>query len=171
MIDEATRERFIYAYKEHSGFSTVDFIQRAVVYFGYAPLVIQTDNGTEFTNPKGTGAGKVHVADQIMNRLGIKHQLIRPYTPRHNGKVERSHRTDQERFYNFLSFSTFEELQDKMRDWLNRYNRKPHTALRNRYGKKALQSPLDKRAELLGMLKEGAIAEKVRFLKSSDRVA
>ena len=106
-----------------------------------------------------------------MEKLGIRHQLIRAYTPRHNGKVERSHRTDQERFYNFLTFSTFEELQDKMRDWLNRYNRKPHTALRNRYGKKTLQSPLDKRAELLGMLKEGAIAEKVRFLKSSDRVA
>ena len=171
MIDEATRERFIYAYKEHSGFSTVDFIKRAVVYFGYAPIVIQTDNGTEFTNPKGTGEGKVHIADQIMRRLGIKHQLIRPYTPRHNGKVERSHRTDQERFYNFLQFLTFEELQEKMRDWLNRYNRKPHTALRDRNGKMAMQSPLDKRAELLAMLKEGAIAAKVRFIKNSDRAA
>ena len=171
MIDEATRERFIYAYKEHSGFSTVDFIKRAVVYFGYAPIVIQTDNGTEFTNPKGTGEGKAHIADQIMRRLGIKHQLIRPYTPRHNGKVERSHRTDQERFYNFLQFLTFEELQEKMRDWLNRYNRKPHTALRDRNGKMAMQSPLDKRAELLAMLKEGAIAAKVRFIKNSDRAA
>ena len=106
-----------------------------------------------------------------MRRLGIKHQLIRPYTPRHNGKVERSHRTDQERFYNFLQFSTFEELQEKMRDWLNRYNRKPHTALRDRNGKMAMQSPLDKRAELLAMLKEGAIAAKVRFIRNSNRVA
>lgn len=171
MIDEATRERFIFAYKEHSGWSTKDFIQRAVVYFGYAPRVIQTDNGTEFTNPKGTGEGKVHIADQTMNKLGIKHQLIRAYTPRHNGKVERSHRTDQERFYNFLQYTTFEELQEKMREWLNRYNRKPHTALRDRNGRMALQSPLDKRAELLQMLKEGAITERVRFVKNSDRVA
>lgn len=171
MIDEATRERFIYAYKEHSGFSTQDFIKRAVLYFGYAPKVIQTDNGTEFTNPKGTGDGKVHIADQIMNQLGIRHQLIRPYTPRHNGKVERSHRTDQERFYNFLQFSTFEELQEKMQDWLNRYNRKPHTALRNRYGKKVLQSPLDKREELLEILKEGTTGARVRFVKNSSRVA
>lgn len=171
MIDEATRERFIYAYKEHSGWSTKDFIQRAVLYFGYAPAVIQTDNGTEFTNPKGTGDGKVHIADVTMNRLGIKHQLIRPYTPRHNGKVERSHRTDQERFYNFLQYETFEELQEKMAAWLVRYNKSPSTALRDRNGKKTWQSPLDKRAELLAALKELENAPKVRFLKNHKRIA
>lgn len=172
MIDEATRERFIYAYREHSGWSTKDFIRRAVVYFGYAPKVIQTDNGTEFTNPKGTGEGKVHIADITMNALGITHQLIRPYTPRHNGKVERSHRTDQERFYNHLQYKTFDELQDKMGEWLNRYNHTPSTALRNKYGKRVLQTPLDKRAELLAILKEGAPnVPKVRFVKNSDRAA
>lgn len=171
MIDEATRERFIYAYKEHSGYSTADFIQRAVLYFGYAPITIQTDNGTEFTNPKGTGDGKVHIADRVMQRLGIKHQLIRPYTPRHNGKVERSHRTDQERFYNYLQYVTFEELQEKMQAWLIRYNKKPHTALRNRYGKYAWQSPLEKRAELLEILKEGTTDARVRFVKNTARTA
>ena len=77
MIDEATRERFIYPYKEKSGYSTVDFIKRAIIYFGYLPSIIQTDNGTEFTNPKGTGEGKVHAVDQLLNRLRIKHKLIR----------------------------------------------------------------------------------------------
>lgn len=167
MIDEATRERFIYAYKEQSGWSTQDFIRRAVLYFGYAPQIIQTDNGREFTNPKGTGEGKVHIADITMNKLKIKHQLIRPYTPRHNGKVERSHRTDQERFYKFLQYSTFEELQEKMAAWLIRYNHSPSTALRNRYGKKTWQSPLEKRAELLEILKECADAPKVRFIKKT----
>lgn len=98
MIDEATRERFIYPYKEKSGYSTVDFIKRAIIYFGYLPAVIQTDNGTEFTNPKGTNEGKVHAVDILLSKLKIKHKLIRVYTPRHNGKVERSHRTDQENF-------------------------------------------------------------------------
>ena len=171
MIDEATRERFIYAYRENPGWSTKDFIQRAVLYFGYAPAVIQTDNGTEFTNPKGTGEGKVHIADVTMKRLGIRHQLIRPYTPRHNGKVERSHRTDQERFYNFLQYSTFEELQEKMGAWLIRYNKAPSTSLRDRYGKRVLQSPLDKRAELLQILKEGERKESVRFVKNHARAA
>ena len=171
IIDEATRERFIYAYKELSGWSTKDFIQRAILYFGYAPAVIQTDNGTEFTNPKGTNPGKVHIADKVMNQLKIKHQLIRPYTPRHNGKVERSHRTDQERFYNFLQYSTFEELQEKMSEWLIRYNNTPSTALRNRYGKRAMQTPLEKRAEYLEILKEKGELQKVRFLKNHKRAA
>ncbi len=37
MIDEASRERFIYPYKEQSSFSTIDFVKRAIVYFGYQP--------------------------------------------------------------------------------------------------------------------------------------
>jgi len=36
--------------------------------------------------------------------LGIRHKLIRPYTPRHNGKVERSHREDQKIFYSLDDF-------------------------------------------------------------------
>ena len=36
--------------------------------------------------------------------LGIRHKLIRPYTPRHNGKVERSHREDQKLFYSLDDF-------------------------------------------------------------------
>ena len=34
-----------------------------------------------------------------LKKHGIEHKLIRPYTPRHNGKVERSHRKDNEYFY------------------------------------------------------------------------
>ena len=49
MIDEASRERFIYPYKEKSGFLTVDFVKRAITYFAYAPRMLQTDNGAEFT--------------------------------------------------------------------------------------------------------------------------
>ena len=100
IIDEASRERFIYPYKEQSSYSTVDFVKRAILYFGYKPLTIQTDNGQEFTHTKKTD--RIHPLDALLNELNIKHQLIRPRTPRHNGKVERSHRNDQNRFYNYL---------------------------------------------------------------------
>ena len=167
MIDEATRERFIYPYKEHCGFSTVDFIKRALVHFGYIPEIIQTDNGTEFTNPKGTGEGKVHIVDKLLNKLGIKHQLIRAYTPRHNGKVERSHRSDQECFYNSLTFYSFEELREKMKDWLIRYNNRPHSSLRDKNGKRAWQSPIQKREELLEEIREHKELYHIRFLKKA----
>ena len=46
IIDEASRERFIYPYKEQSSYSTVDFVKHVIVYFGYKPITIQTDNGS-----------------------------------------------------------------------------------------------------------------------------
>ncbi len=168
IIDEATRERFIYAYKEKSGYSTRDFVKRALIYFGYLPKTIQTDNGAEFTNPKGTGERKIHTVDILLNQIGVKHQLIRAYTPRHNGKIERSHRSDQEGFYNKLKFSSFEELQEKMSAWLTVYNNRPHSALRNREGKKVWQTPLQKRAELLEILREIDNEPKIRFLKKKS---
>ena len=45
MIEEASRKRFNRAYKEQSSFSTVDFVKRAITFFGYAPQIVQTDNG------------------------------------------------------------------------------------------------------------------------------
>ena len=167
MIDETTRERFLYPYKEHSGYSTVDFIKRAIVHFGYLPEVIQTDNGTEFTNPKGTGDGKIHIVDQLLNKLKIRHQLIRVYTPRHNGKVERSHRTDQESFYNRITFKSFEDLKQQMIDWNFRYNNRPHSSLRDKNGKRTWITPLQKRAELLELLKENRSSFNIRFLKKT----
>lgn len=166
MIDEATRERFLFPYKEKSGYSTVDFVKRAVVYFGYAPQTIQTDNGTEFTNPKGTGEGKKHALDILLDRLGIRHQLIRVYTPRHNGKVERSHRTDSEFFYKTLTFETYEELKEKMAAWVVRYNNRPHSALRNKEGKRVWLTPLQKREQLIELLHEDTDAPRIRFIKN-----
>lgn len=127
VIDEASRERFIYPYKEQSSYSTVDFIKRAIVYFGYTPKTIQTDNGQEFTYLKNTD--KIHFFDQFCNELNINHQLIRPRTPRHNGKVERSHRNDSERFYRYLSFYSYDDLILQMKAYLKRSNNIPMQTL------------------------------------------
>lgn len=140
MIDEASRERFIYPYKEQSGYSTTDFIRRAIVYFEYKPEMIQTDNGAEFTNFSNTN--RVHSMDVLCQKLGIKHKLIRPRTPWHNGKVERSHRNDQERFYNHLSFYSYDDLKFQMKRWLYRSNRIPMAVL-------GWTSPYEKRRSLL----------------------
>ena len=139
MIDEASRERFIYAYKEQSSYSTIDFTKRAIIYFGYAPETIQTDNGGEFTHSAKTN--RVHPFDLLCNRLGIHHKTIRPKTPWHNGKVERSHRNDQERFYNYLKFYSYEDLQLQMKSYLRRSNRIPMSVL-------GWRSPVEMRREL-----------------------
>lgn len=127
VIDEASRERFIYPYREQSSYSTIDFVKRAISYFGYTPKIIQTDNGMEFTYVQETK--RIHPLDKLCVSLGIEHKLIRPRTPRHNGKVERSHRIDQERFYNHLSFYSFDDLKLQMKRYLIRYNNTPKPVL------------------------------------------
>ncbi|MDD6276022.1 MAG: DDE-type integrase/transposase/recombinase [Clostridia bacterium] len=139
MIDEASRERFIYPYKEQSGYSTVDFVKRAIIYFGYAPEIIQTDNGSEFCNTKKTN--RIHYFDRFCAEFNIHHKTIRPKTPWHNGKVERSHRNDQERFYNYLNFYSYDDLLIQMKRYLKRSNNIPMAVL-------GWKSPLQKRAEL-----------------------
>ncbi len=104
VIDEAfSRTIYLSLHGTKRAYSTVDFLKRAIDYFGYQPQILQTDNGGEFTHLKKTD--RIHPLDVICGKIGIKHKQIRPRTPRHNGKVERSHRNDQERFYNHMSFS------------------------------------------------------------------
>ena len=127
MVEEASRKRFIYAYEENSSHSTIDFVKRAIIFFGYAPKTIQTDNSGEFSHFSRTK--RVHPFDIFCNQYKIEHKLIRPRTPWHNGKVERSHRNDQERFYNYLSFYSFNDLQIQMKRYLQRSNNIPMVVL------------------------------------------
>ena len=127
MIEEASRKRFIYAYTEQSSFSTVDFVKRAITYFGYVPQTIQTDNGGEFRHTAKTK--RVHPLELFCQKNGIIHKTIRPRTPWHNGKVERSHRSDQERFYNHLRFYSLADLQIQMKRYLRRSNNIPMSVL------------------------------------------
>lgn len=121
VIDEASRERFIYPYQENNSYSSTDFLQRAIIYFRYKPKIVQTDNGFEFSHFKETKM--IHPFQVLCEKLQIEHKLIRPRTPRHNGKVERSHRNDNERFYRNLKFYSYNDLLEQMKRYLYRSNR------------------------------------------------
>ena len=123
-IDEASRERFLFYYDEVSPMATVDFVMRCIKYFGYRPEEIQTDNGPEFTwNMERIH--RPHPLDELCRKIEIKHHRIRPRTPRHNGKVERSHRTDNERFYSRNIFFSLTDLRTKGAKYLRSYNNTP----------------------------------------------
>ena len=123
-IDEASRERFIYHYTEHTPMNTVDFIYRCFLFYGYKPEEIQTDNGMEFTWNQEKFK-KIHPLDDLCMKEHIYHHKIKPRTPRHNGKVERSHRNDNERFYNTLKFYSLEDLRYQAKLYLKRSNNIP----------------------------------------------
>ena len=56
--------------------------------------------------------------DKFLEKLGIEHILIPPRTPWHNGKVERSHRSDQRYFYDWEKFTSVEEFNEKLKEHL-----------------------------------------------------
>ena len=117
-IDEFTRLRLLAAYPEQSTFSSADFLKKLVRWYtrrGIRVECVQTDNGPEFTNRFLSGRQDCpSLFEKTASDLGVRHKLIRPYTPRHNGKVERSHREDQKRFYSSHSFYSLDDFAKQL---------------------------------------------------------
>ena len=146
-IDEYTRLRYTYFCKEHTTYESTVFVDRLIKYFPFKIELIQTDNGFEFTHKLSWNAfnkDKKTMFENRLKELGIKHSLIRPHTPTQNGKVERSHRKDQERFYYKRIFISLEDLKEKGKRWLREYNNFPMRPLK-------WMSPIEKLREYEGI--------------------
>lgn len=138
-IDEFTRFRYLEAFQEHSTYSSSEFIKHVVQKFPYAIECVQTDNGLEFTNRLSNGNSKKPSLFEItLQQLGIRHKLIRPFTPRHNGKVERSHRKDNEEFYASHKFYSFDDFRKQLAVRQRQYNNFPMRPLNWRSPKQVL---------------------------------
>ena len=125
-IDEYSRFRFIMAFKEQSTYSSIQFLNALIKAFPFKIECIQTDNGLEFIKSfDERKKGKISLFEARLKELGITHKLIRPFTPRHNGKVERSHRKDNEYFYATHKFYSFEDFSKQLAVHLKRYNSFP----------------------------------------------
>lgn len=127
-IDEYTRIRYLWFSNEHSTYESAKFIDKLVKAMPFEIKEIQTDNGFEFTNRLSWNIGtreKKTLFEKKLEEKGIKHKLIKPHTPRHNGKVERSHRKDQERFYYNKVFCSFEDFKNRLKYWEKEYNNFP----------------------------------------------
>ena len=111
-IDEFTRLRYLEVFDELSTYSSKQFLINMVKYFPFTVKTVRTDNGVEFTNRLGNSTNpKPTLFEQTLKELNIAHDYIKPYTPRHNGKVERSHRKDNERFYNVKTFYSIKDIR------------------------------------------------------------
>ena len=118
-IDDATRIRALRVYRRHTQQNVIAFIDHVVGKFPFRIHTIRTDRGHEFQ-----ALFHWHLADQ-----GIRHVYIKPRTPQLNGKVERSHRTDQQEFYQLLSYKGDVDLEQRLTEWEHFYNyHRPHGA-------------------------------------------
>ena len=138
-IDEYSRFRYLEAFREHSTYSSTQFLKHVVEKFPYAIECVQTDNGFEFTNEMGNSKKKpLTLFEKTLAQLGIRHKKIRAFTPRHNGKVERSHRKDNEYFYADHKFYSFEDFAKQLAVHQRKYNDFPMRPLNWRSPKQVL---------------------------------
>ncbi|MFV0503714.1 MAG: DDE-type integrase/transposase/recombinase [Lachnospirales bacterium] len=99
VIDEYSRKRVLLIVDEKSITNRIKFLENLEEKMGFEINTVQTDNGSEFVN-NSEETSKLTAFEEKLNELNIKHKRTKPYLPWQNGKVERSHRTDGERFYN-----------------------------------------------------------------------
>ncbi len=132
-IDDATRIRTLQIYSRHNQANAINFIDYVIAKFPFRIHTIRTDRGHEFQ-----AQFHWHVED-----LGIRHAYNKPGSPQLNGKVERSHRTDQEEFYQLLTYTDDVDLNKKLQAWQNFYNfNRPHGALKGKTPYEVLKATL-----------------------------
>ena len=132
-VDDATRIRALKIYTRHTQANAIDFIDHVVERFPFRIHTVRTDHGHEFQV-----RFHWHVQDQ-----GMRHVYIKPRTPRLNGKVERSHRTDKDEFYQLLSYTDDVDLNQKLAEWEDFYNYcRPHTSLNGKTPYEVLREKL-----------------------------
>lgn len=135
-IDCVSRWIYLKIYDNMGNGDTINFFKTILDITPFKIRAIKTDNGACFTN-RYVGYLKsvdpvnprLHPLDLECQRLNIIHYLIDPGKPAQNGKVERSHRTDQEMFYDRHKFKTRLELERAIRKWNSYYNDLEHCAL------------------------------------------
>jgi transposase InsO family protein len=132
-IDDATRIRALRVYSRHNQKSAMDFIDYVIEKFPFRIHTVRTDWGHEFQ-----AQFHWHVEDK-----GIRHVYIKPRTPQLNGKVERSHRSDKEEFYQLLTYTDGVDLNKKLAECERFYNNaRPHKAFNGKTPYEALRTML-----------------------------
>jgi transposase InsO family protein len=132
-IDDATRVRALKVFNRHTQANAILFIDHVIKSFPFRIREVGTGNGHEFQ-----AKFRWHVEDQ-----GIRHAYFKPRSPQLNGKVERSHRTDEEEFYQLLTDKDAVDLQEKLAHWERFYNlSRPHGAFNGKAPDEALREKL-----------------------------
>ena len=120
------------AYTEHlpdeKASTTIGFFHRAKAFFaahGITRLTrVVTDNGSNY---------RANAFHTVVLAHASRHQRTRPYTPRHNGKIERYNRILVDEFLYNRTFTSEQQRADALKVWNVHYNyHRPHTTAGNR---------------------------------------
>ena len=142
--DECTRWTYREMYEEHNTYSSQQFLLSLVEHAPFMIREVQTDNGSEFTKRlMSNDPNDKTLFEQELERMGIIYHRIRPATPRHNGKVERQHRTDEMRFYCHMRMYSLEDGRKQLARYQRQSNNNIMTCLGMRSPNQVLHLYLD----------------------------
>lgn len=142
-VDTYSRVAFAQLYTEKNAIVASHALNYAVLPWfqsqGINLLRILTDRGTEY-------CGKVeqHAYQLFLALEDVDHTRTKARSPQTNGICERFHRTMKQEFYDLAFrkkiYTSLEELQSDVNEWLKQYNElRPHSG-RHCYGKTPMQT-------------------------------
>jgi hypothetical protein len=144
IIDTYTRVAFAKLYDRKHAITAADALNDKVLPFfeeqQIPVLRMLTDRGTEYNGKVEYG----HDYELYLTIEGIDHSRTKVRHPQSNGICERFHRTIQEEFYAIAFrkkiYSTLDDLQNDLDEWIRYYNQeRPHSG-RYCYGKTPMQT-------------------------------
>jgi transposase InsO family protein len=171
IIDECTRWRYARAYDNLCEGTTIEFLNEVEQECPFPMTCIQTDNGQEFTYRLNPIAKHIkHKVDIWCDQRSIRHRLIPPGVKELNGKVERSHRIDEQYFYYKAPTTSLRLFNRALDNWLGFYNTK------RLHGGLGYTTPMEKLLERLQTLKTMFLPPelesiKLKFLEQTPRRA
>ena len=126
-VDDHSRLAFTQMLPDRKADTTVGFLHAAVEYFathGIGVRSLLTDNGSSYRSQQFR---------QICQKMQIRHQRTRPYTPRTNGKAERFIQTALREWARAKHWASSEERDASLKPWTDYYNlQRPHGSLNYR---------------------------------------
>lgn len=144
--DECTRWTYREMYAEHSTYSAKCFLENLIRKAPFPIRMIQTDNGTEFTNALLVTKSKHKTMfEEALTEMGIEYHRIQIATPRHNGKVERQHRIDELRFYKHMRMYSLDDGRKQLAAYQKESNNHIMTCL-------GMQSPNEVLSKYQGVM-------------------
>lgn len=123
IIDDATRWVFVWSYEKADRKNTLDFLKKVLQKAPFAIQKIRTDQGKEFI---------ANAVKDFLKKNNIQYRNNTPYCPEENGKIERFHRTLNEKAlcWGFYPKDSLDAMQYKLNLFLHYYNyQKRHRGL------------------------------------------
>jgi transposase InsO family protein len=130
-IDHHSSWRIIRIYSNRTLKTVLGFLDNLYEAVPFEIIQIQTDNATEFTDKFSSQGGlrptEWHGFDQWCLRRGIEHKLIPVGEKEINGKVENSHKWDDEEFYSQQQYNSLTDLDMASKDYNLYWNQERYT--------------------------------------------